>query len=1118
MDIFTRRLAMGAAGAAGGDKTYVNDVYQSHLYDGQSANRSIPNGIKLGTAGLGYGVQFDGHTDYLSLATSPDLAFGTGDFTIEFWQRCDGYSNWPHQLDFRVDGANTGTTNSLVIYMDNSGITHFWVNGSNRISANATVPLLQWQHVALVRNSSTTTLYLNGISQGTYSDTTNYGSSSSNSNPLVIGQRQGSYASNSYDGKISDFRIVKGTAVYTAPFSPPTKALENIENTKLLCCNQRSVVGYTVSPVPIIPSTTDEDLMSSSGPFTLSADKVKGGLVWIKNRKTTGYGHFLFDTNRGIQNAMCTNLSNAQFTETNGVKAFNADGFDLGDDTAFNTDGQFYQSYTFAKSEAFFDIVTYTGNASAWNSGSQTLNHNLGCTPGLIIVKSLTQGLGPPDRNWYVWHRDISGSPIYLELSNAKATNDPRYFNDPTNNPPTATTFQVGDNVSGGGSYGGPPGFGANESGQSYLAYLFAGGPSTAATARSVDFDGSDVCWSDSSDNTLGTSDFTLEYWFKADTIPSSGNYSNLVDYSDNDWSTRIQPDGTHQYMSGGSARITSTTSLGKDQWHHIAIVRSSGTSRMYVNGVQEGGTYSDSTNYNFTLFYMGRRENGVNPYDGKISNLRLVVGTAVYTTAFRVPTEPLKGITNTKLLALNNSSVTGTTVGTISVSGNSGLLPTASTDSPFDDPEGFKFGEEGDQNIVKCGQYTGNGSTNGPDVYVGWEPQWLLIKRTTGAEDWYLVDPIRTSARQDMYLDEFRPNNTNAEGDGAGNDSEPYLNFTPTGFKCLSNSTQTNNSNDNYIYIAIRREDGYVGKPPTIGSEVFTPTFGTVNAPLYHSSGHVVDYALQKSSYQSGTADWTSIARLVSNERLETNQNLAEQYNSNQNSDYQAGWSNYTGGDGTRFAWLFKRHAGMDVVTWEGNSVAGRQLPHSLNQVPEMIWAKMMTGGTNNWAVYHKGLNNGTNPQNWSLALNNNSAENGVETWQYTAPTSTHVTLGAISHVNINGRKYIAMLFSSVDGISKCGYYDGTGVSGLTQTTGFTPRFLIIKNTTWTHGDWFVYDTTRGWTSGTNSEVLTLNGAGGQSNSGTHNTSPTSTGFSVDSTDTAVNASGQRYIYYAHA
>ena len=1117
----------GAAGAAGGDKTYVNDVYQSHLYDGISANRTIPNGIKLGTAGLGYGVQFDGHTDYLSIGSNSDFNFGTGDFTIEFWALSDAYSGSPYFCDFRDDGGDTGTTNRIVWYTSSSdGKPRFWLNGSARITAINATTNGSWVHYALVRSSGTTTMYIGGVSQGTYSDSTNYGDA-----PLTIGQRKGSYASQSYDGKISDFRIVKGTAVYTSAFSPPTKALENIENTKLLCCNQRSVLGYTVSPVPITPSTTDEDLMSSSGPFTLSADEVKGGLVWIKNRKTTGYGHFLFDTVRGIQNAMCTNLTNAQFTESNGVKAFNADGFDLGDDTAFNTDGHFYQSYTFAKSEAFFDIVTYTGNASAWNSGSQVLNHSLKSVPGLIIVKSLTQGGGPPYRDWYVWHRDISGNPIFLNYTNGTSNNDPRYFNDPTNNPPTATTFQVGDNVSGGGSYGGPPGFGANENGQSYLAYLFAGGPSTADTARSVDFDGSSYLdIADNSDFTFGTDDFTIECWYKADDL----NLSNTWDYIfaagwpvqfghtiDGGTSTSRFSFYMRDSATGASGSYfvtnlnTGNGSVHAGQWYHVAVTRSGSTFRIFLNGeLKNTATSSTSAPAPGVNADIGRFSPSAPYYyaDGRISNFRYVKGTAVYTESFRPPTEPLTAITNTKLLCCNNSSPTGSTItpGTITNNGS-----TASTDSPFDDPEGFKFGEGGDQNIVKCGEYIGNGSTNGPEVYVGWEPQWLLIKRTTSAEDWYLVDPIRTSERQNMYLDEFRPNNNNAEGDGAGNDSEPYLNFTATGFKCMSNSTMTNSSNDNYIYIAIRREDGYVGKPPTIGSEVFTPTYGTVNAPLYHSSGHVVDYALQKSSYNSSgsLADWTSIARLRSNERLETNQNLAEQYNSNQSSDFQSGWSNYTGGDGTRFAWLFKRHAGMDVVTYEGNQVAGRQLPHSLNSVPEMIWAKMMTGGTNNWAVYHKGLNNGTNPQNWSLALNNTSAENGVETWQYTAPTSTHVTLGAVGAVNVNGRIYIAMLFASVDGISKVGYYDGSDYDQ-TITTGFQPRFVIIKGAS-DAGGWIVLDTVRGWGVG-NDKKLEIDTQAAQSNSPVG--APTATGFTVDGNNGDTSKAGRKYIYYAHA
>ena len=1099
MDIFTRRLAMGAAGAAGGDKTYVNDVYQSHLYDGQSANRSIGNGIKLGTAGLGYGVQFDGHTDYLSLESNSDFNFGTGDFTIEFWALSDSYSGSPYFCDFRDDGGNTGTTNRIVWYTSSSdGKPRFWLNGSARITAINATTNGSWAHYALVRSSGTTTMYIGGVSQGTYSDSTNYGDA-----PLTIGQRKGSYASQSYDGKISDFRIVKGTAVYTAPFSPPTKALTNITNTKLLCCNQRSVVGYTVSPVPITPSTTDEDLMSSSGPFTLSADEVKGGLVWIKNRKTTGYGHFLFDTVRGIQNAICANLNNAQFTESNGVKVFNADGFDLGDDTAFNTDNHLYQSYTFAKSPGFFDVVTISLSSYSTN---QRVSHSLGCIPGLILLKNTTMS-----ENWYVYHREL-GRSKYLSLNgNGSSTTSANAWG--TGNP-TSTDFGINTtNLS-----AGMP--------STYVAYVFGGGESEATGARCVDFDanGAYLSLASSPDLAFGTGDFTIEFWQRCDGYSNNphqldfrvdgsntGTTNSLVIYMDNS--------GITHFWLNGSIRISARATVPLFQWQHVALVRNSSTTTLYLNGISQG-TYSDTTNYgssssNSNPLVIGQRQGSYasNSWDGRISNLRIVKGTAVYTTAFRPSTAPLKNITNTKLLCCNSSTETDATVtpGTITRTG----AAYEKSGSPFDDPEGFKFGEGGDQNILKCGQYTGNGSTNGPDVYVGWEPQWLLIKRTTGAEDWYLVDPIRTSERQDMYLDEFRPNNTNAEGDGAGNDSEPYLNFTPTGFKCLSNSTQTNNSNDNYIYIAIRREDGYVGKPPTIGSEVFTPTFGTPGAPMFLSSGHVVDYALQKSSYKSSgsLADWTSIARLVSNERLETNQNLAEQYNSYQSSDYQSGWSSYTGGDGSRFAWLFKRHAGMDVVTWEGNSVAGRQLPHSLNSVPEMIWAKMMTGGTNNWAVYHKGLNNGTNPQNWSLALNNSSAENGGEVWQYTAPTSTYVTLGAISHVNINGRKYIAMLFSSVAGISKVGYYDGSD-SEQTITTGFQPRFVIIKGAS-DAGGWIVLDTVRGWGVG-NDKKLEIDTQSAQSNSPVG--APTATGFTVDGNNGDTSRAGRRYIYYAHA
>ena len=91
----------------------------------------------------------------------------------------------------------------------------------------------------------------------------------------------------------------------------------------------------------------------------------------------------------------------------------------------------------------------------------------------------------------------------------------------------------------------------------------------------------------------------------------------------------------------------------------------------------------------------------------------------------------------------------------------------------------------------------------------------------------------------------------------------------------------------------------------------------GSSGEPLFKSPNHYVDFSLQKSSYQSGTANWTIATRLTFGQRLESNTTIAESANSYQVGDYQDGWSSYDGGDGSRFSWLFKRHAGLDVITY---------------------------------------------------------------------------------------------------------------------------------------------------------------------------------------------------------
>ena len=190
------------------------------------------------------------------------------------------------------------------------------------------------------------------------------------------------------------------------------------------------------------------------------------------------------------------------------------------------------------------------------------------------------------------------------------------------------------------------------------------------------------------------------------------------------------------------------------------------------------------------------------------------------------------------------------------------------------------------------------------------------------------------------------------------------------------------------------------------------------------------------------------------------------------------------------------------------------------------MIWIKHLSGGSYswNWVVGHKGLNSGTNPWNYYLTLNTTGAEAATANrFNDTAPTSANFTLGDVGNVNENNSKYVAMLFASAndaDGnpISKVGYYTGDGGSGDTGqviTTGFQPRFLIIKRADGS-ANWYVFDTLRGWTTFANNQRIKLNTNAAQDSTAIY-VLPQSTGFKVNHNTSEWNANGFQYIYYAH-
>ena len=146
------------------------------------------------------------------------LTFGTGDFTVETWVYFLNSGGTQVFIDWRSGTGNQGLRPTLYL---NSQKLYFY-NGSNKIESNSLSSREnQWLHVALVRYSGQTKLYINGTQEGnTYTDSNNY--LGTQDGTLYVGGQNGSYET---DGYMDDIRITKGIARYTANFTPPTEAL-----------------------------------------------------------------------------------------------------------------------------------------------------------------------------------------------------------------------------------------------------------------------------------------------------------------------------------------------------------------------------------------------------------------------------------------------------------------------------------------------------------------------------------------------------------------------------------------------------------------------------------------------------------------------------------------------------------------------------------------------------------------------------------------------------------------------------------------------------------------------------------------------------------------------------
>ncbi len=426
-------------------------------------------------------------------------------------------------------------------------------------------------------------------------------------------------------------------------------------------------------------------------------------------------------------------------------------------------------------------------------------------------------------------------------------------------------------------------------------------------------------------------------------------------------------------------------------------------------------------------------------------------------------------------------------------------------------------FGPDGDQDIIKCGEYTGDG-TNARVIDLGFEPQFLLIREKTGAANWYIFDMMRgfpggPITDTDSFLEGERiiPASSQEEQGYAA------VGLAAEGF--YPKREEYNVNNTEYIYMAIRRPTAV----PEASSEVFAidTRYSQSSLPSWQS-GFVVDLAISKSINGSDTYVYDrGRSPAGAHREMAMNSQSTETSASQRGFDHMNGWGEITSANSAEYSWMWRRAPKFfDTVQYLGNGTAGRTVKHSLGVVPEMIWIRNRLR-QRDWVMYHTGINGGTDPEDYYLRLNATDSASDDTVFNDTAPTATQFTVNGSFESNSNGEQMIAWLFATLPGVSKVGSYIGNSTNDRVIDCGFSngTKFVWIKEAN-NNSYWFYFDSSRGITTGTD-KVIDFSRSDAQVDETNYGSAglikPDNSGFKISNLGSLNNTDGQ-FVFYAVA
>jgi len=795
-------------------------VWQPIRYGGSYGTNGFYLPFNAGTSS--FAGSFNGSSQYLTIAQNAAFNMGSGDFTIESWV----YFNASGRAAIISQTNSAGTNTSTSFYLERTASNFLRIlvasgGTSYEVTGTTIVPSGQWIHVAGVRNGNNLSCYLNGVLQGTVS-VTGVSLNSSTENVQINGY--GTSTALVFAGAMSNTRIVKGTAVYTSNFTPPTANLTAISGTSLLTLQNATIVDNSTNAFSITNTGTVTTGQTYPFAYAIFNDQGPAGNNWTPNNFSGASGStldYMTDvptlTSATVANYCTLNPINSYATAlSNGNLKF-ADG-----------SGNAYQAYgTIANPDitalSFYCEVTVdaTYGVAIAPSTKQGSNSNTDRTGVLAYYSNGNKFNGTSSSSYGASF--TSGDVIGIAMGGG------------------AVTFYK-NGVSQGVAFSGLTGsymFGVWSAGSAGIGCSFNFGQRPFAYTPPTNFVALNTF--NLPTPTIGaTASTTANKYFDALLYTGNGSASQRTDIS---WAN-MQPDmvwiknrtsannhvlhddvrGTNAALQPNLTNATdSPVGFGTDGFGFDGV---SNQLRIFTSD----GRYNTNGNAYVTWGWKGSGATGVTNTAGSITSTVSANTTAGFSIATWTgqtsgsatighglgvaPSVVLvKGrndagqwwmyhsaMGNTQYIWLNNSS------GSQTGSGTNAFANTAPTSTVFTVGTSFASASPIVNWVAYCfaqvagysafGSYTGNGSADGPFVYTGFRPKYVLIKVSSTTENWKVLDSSRDT--YNVVGNELFPNLSNAESTG-NSDSD----FLSNGFKLRATYANINSSGATYIYMA---------------------------------------------------------------------------------------------------------------------------------------------------------------------------------------------------------------------------------------------------------------------------------------------------------------------------